>query len=266
MTRYTSTKYSAKTPNQIGIIPYNDKENQIWKELFHQQKQQIKLHMSRIYKEGLKVVNLPEDRIPQCKHISKSLFETTGWIVEPVPALIGFKRFFNMLANRKFPAASFIRTREDFGYVKEPDIFHEIFGHTPLLTNQKIADFSQRIGIIGQHVEPKDHSWLARLYWFTIEFGLIKENNACIPFGSGLASSPTELSYAATSNIPYKAPFNVQNILRTPYRIDIKQPIYYVLESLDQLEEITKSSLIEEIKAAQLLGLNKPLHPMAIAS
>jgi len=266
MPRYTSTKYSAKVPDSQGLISYDDEEHNIWKDLFAEQKHPVEQHMSQIYKLGLDIVNLPENHIPQCKHISNILLETTGWVVEPVPALIGFKQFFNMLANRKFPAASFIRTRADFGYVKEPDIFHEIFGHTPLLTIQQIADFSQKIGLIGQNAQSKDHSWLARLYWFTVEFGLIKENNACIPYGSGLASSPTELEYAATSNIPYRAPFDMQTVLRTPYRIDIKQPLYFVLESLDQLAEISSSDLINEIHKAQKLGLNKPLHAIAKAS
>jgi len=266
MSRYTSTKYNAKIADENGLITYDDDEHTIWKDLYAEQDYPVQRHMSKVYKQGMDVIDLPKNHIPQCKDISKILLETTGWIVEPVPALIGFKRFFNMLANRKFPAASFIRTREDFGYVKEPDIFHEIFGHTPLLTNQKIADFSQKIGLVGQNAQPKDHSWLARLYWFTVEFGLIKENNVCKPYGSGLASSPTELEYAASSNIPYRAPFDVQTVLRTPYRIDIKQPIYYVLESLDQLDEISSSDLMTEIHLAQKIGLNKPLHPIAKAS
>jgi phenylalanine-4-hydroxylase len=265
MPRYTSTKYTAKIPNSDGLINYTRQEHGIWSDLFKQQKSQVNKYMSNIYNQGMYQINLSAQKIPQCKEISNTLYELTQWVVEPVPALIGFKRFFNMLANKRFPAASFIRTREDFGYVKEPDIFHEIFGHTPLLTNQKIADFSQKIGLVGQNANPKDHSWLARLYWFTIEFGLIKENNACVPYGSGLASSPTELEYAATCNVPYKAPFDISTVLRTPYRIDIKQPIYFVLESLDQLAEISGADLLSEIHQAQKIGLNKPLHPIAKA-
>ncbi|MFK8011272.1 MAG: hypothetical protein AB8B80_04475 [Marinicellaceae bacterium] len=266
MSRYTSTLYSAKVADDNGFISYTKDEHLIWKDLFAEQKQSVIHHMSDIYKQGMNIVDLPENHIPQCTDISKTLLKTTGWEVEPVPALIGFNKFFNMLANKKFPAASFIRTRADFGYVKEPDIFHEIFGHTPLLTHQKIADFSQKIGLVGQNADPKDHSWLARLYWFTIEFGLIKENNACMPYGSGLASSPTELDYAANSNVPYRVPFDLQTVLRTPYRIDIKQPIYFVLESLDQLSEISAMNLLKEIHKAQKQGLNKPLHPLAKAS
>ncbi len=265
MSRYTSTKYSAKQKNSEGLIHYSEQEHLVWKDLYAEQIQYVKQYMSKLYNDGLEMIALPEDHIPQCKEVSGILKETTGWSVEPVPALIGFNRFFTMLANKQFPAASFIRTREDFGYVKEPDIFHEIFGHTPLLTHQQIADFSQKIGVIGQHADKKDHSWLARLYWFTIEFGLIKQDEACLPLGSGLASSPTELHYASTSNIPYRAPFNLNAILRTPYRIDIKQPIYYVLESLDQLVDISASDVINEIHRAQKMGLNKPLHAVAKA-
>ncbi|WP_395375183.1 phenylalanine 4-monooxygenase [Marinicella sp. W31] len=266
MSRYTSTKYTAKQPDTHGFISYSDEEHQIWADLYQQQIPRVEQYMSQAYMHGLKIIDLPQDRIPQCVDISAALQEITGWSVQPVPALIGFGRFFNMLSQRQFPAASFIRTREDFGYVQEPDIFHEIFGHTPLLTDQKLADFSQKIGQLGLNAEPKDHAWLARLYWFTVEFGLVKQGENPLPFGSGLASSPTELEYAATSNIPVRQPFDIMTVLRTPYRIDIKQPIYFVLESLEQLTEIAERDLIADIHQAQEMGLNPPLHSVAKAS
>ena len=111
MPRYTSTKYSAKIADSNGLITYDDNEHAIWKDLYAEQDYPVQRHMSKVYKQGMDLIDLPKTRIPQCKDISKILLDTTGWIVEPVPALIGFKRFFNMLANRKFPAASFIRTR-----------------------------------------------------------------------------------------------------------------------------------------------------------
>ena len=266
MSRYTSTKYTAKQPDTHGFISYSEEEHQIWADLYQQQIPMVEQYMSDAYIDGLATINLSKDRIPQCVDVSATLKKMTGWTVQPVPALIGFGRFFSMLSQRQFPAASFIRTREDFSYVEEPDIFHEIFGHTPLLTHQKLADFSQTIGQIGIQADPKDHAWLARLYWFTVEFGLVKQNNKAVPFGSGLASSPTELVYAATSPIPMREPFDLMTVLRTPYRIDIKQPIYFVLESLDQLTEITDRDLIKDIHQAQEMGLNPPLHSVARAS
>lgn len=182
----------------------------------------------------------------------------TGWSVAPVPALIGFGRFFNMLAEKTFPAASFIRSRADYDYIEEPDIFHEIFGHTPLLTDPGFAHFSNTIGNIGQQVEPADYSWLIRLYWFTIEFGLTVENGHYKALGSGLTSSPTELIYSIDSPVPERREFNVIDILRTPYRIDIHQPIYFVLENIDDLFQAADRDLLADIRQAQSLGLFEP--------
>jgi phenylalanine-4-hydroxylase len=199
--------------------------------------------------------------VPQCTAISEKLGALTGWRVEPVPALIGFKQFFSMLANKTFPAASFIRSRTDFDYIQEPDIFHEIFGHTPLLTDARFANFSQAIGKAGQTAHPKDHAWLIRLYWFTIEFGLTRRNDMFKALGSGLASSPTELPHSVHNPDVIRREFNVMDILRTPYRIDIHQPIYFVLNDIDTLHLAAKRDLIADVHAAQELGLFAPTYP-----
>ncbi|MFC3193437.1 phenylalanine 4-monooxygenase [Marinicella sediminis] len=266
MSRYTSNNYLAKQADSEGLIQYEADEHAMWAELFNAQISLVQRHMVNEYLEGLATLDLPSHRIPQCSEISEKLSSITGWQVVPVPALIGYQRFFDMLANKQFPAASFIRRKEDFAYVKEPDIFHEIFGHTPLLTNHKVAEFSQTIGRIGQQATSQQHAWLARLYWFTIEFGLIKNNtNHMVPMGSGLASSPTELIYAATSDLPQRLPFELTEVLTTPYRIDIKQPIYYVLDSFDHLAEITECDLLSEIEKARTRGLKEPHHLLARA-
>ncbi len=165
-----------------------------------------------------------------------------------------------MLANRTFPAASFIRRREDFDYIEEPDIFHEIYGHTPLLTDPRFAAFSQKIGETGRACDSADYAWLIRLYWFTIEFGLIHSGNAIKALGSGLASSPTELIHAVAGTDPQRKPFDVIDILRTPYRIDIHQPIYFVLEDADQLFEAAERDLQADIRAARAMGLHAPTY------
>ncbi len=266
MSRYTSDQYQAKQANANGWINYSADEHLIWSELYQAQISLVNRHMVKEYIEGLTHINMPSHRIPQCSEISEKLKNINGWQVEPVPALIGYDRFFNMLANKRFPAASFIRSRADFDYVKEPDIFHEIFGHAPLLTHNCVANFSQHIGKLGQNMPSENHSWLARLYWFTIEFGLIKNNNnEIVPMGSGLASSPTELIYASNSAKPRRKLFDVMDVLTTPYRIDIKQPIYYVLESFEQLTEITQRDLLADIEQAKSLGLQAPHHMLAQA-
>jgi phenylalanine-4-hydroxylase len=259
MSRYKSDKYQAKQARTDGFIDYTQSEHQMWADLYQAQISLVNRFMINEYVEGLVAIDLPSHRIPQCSEISEKLKNITGWQVKPVPALIGYDRFFEMLANKFFPAASFIRNMDDFTYVKEPDIFHEIFGHTPLLTHPTVAEFSQKIGQLGTQLEPHQHAWLARLYWFTIEFGLMYDHQGQVkPMGSGLASSPTEIVYAAKSHQPERRKFNILDVLTTPYRIDIKQPVYFVLQSFDQLLDISERNLIDDIKTAQKLGLKEP--------
>ncbi len=256
-----STKYIAKKPDTQGYIAYSSEEDAVWRDLFSAQQEPVQTYMAQPYLNGLKKLVLPGDRVPQCPDISRKLGALTGWKVSPVPALIGFQQFFGMLSEKTFPAASFIRSREDFDYIEEPDIFHEVFGHTPLLTDQRFAKFSQAIGKAGLRAEKGDYSWLIRLYWFTIEFGLTRENGVLKALGSGLASSTSELIHAVDSNEPVLQRFDVGNILRTPYRIDIHQPVYFVIEDLDELFAAAERDLIADVKVAQAKGLFAPLFP-----
>lgn len=256
------TQYIAKQPGPDGCISYSDAENAVWRDLVSQQQPSVDQYAAREYLDGQAKLKLSQTHIPQCTEISKTLGTLTGWKVSPVPALIGFSQFFEMLANKTFPAASFIRSREDFDYIEEPDIFHEIYGHTPLLTDQRFADFSQAIGQAGLSCDKADYAWLIRLYWFTIEFGLIRENGVIKALGSGLASSPTELIYAITDPSAQRKPFDVIDILRTPYRIDIHQPIYFVLDNADQLLAAAKRDLLADIREARTLGLHAPTYPL----
>ena len=256
-----STKYQAKKPDATGRILYSIEEDAVWRDLFERQQPNVERFAAKSYLDGQKVLNLPRDYVPQCVDISDVLTDTTGWRVEPVPALIGFSRFFTMLANRTFPAASFIRDRKSFEYIEEPDIFHEIYGHTPLLTDERFAAFSHSIGQTGLKCDVSSYSWLIRLYWFTIEFGLIREGNQIKALGSGLASSPSELEHSNNAPMVQRKPFDVIEILRTPYRIDINQPIYFVLDSAEQLFEVVDRDLLADVKQAQKLGLHEPKYP-----
>lgn len=256
-----STKYVAKETNQNGRINYSVEDDAVWRDLVHQQQPNVSQFAAAEYLAGQKKLDLPTNRVPQCIDVSKQLRDLTGWQVQPVPALIAFAQFFSMLSNKTFPAASFIRTREDFDYIEEPDIFHEIYGHTPLLTDERFAKFSEFIGKAGLECDKADYSWLIRLYWFTIEFGLIRQQGELKALGSGLASSPTELIYSIEDKTAIHKPFDAIDILRTPYRIDIHQPIYFVLEDADQLFEATERNLLEDIRTAQRLGLHAPSYP-----
>ncbi|TXI01551.1 MAG: phenylalanine 4-monooxygenase [Pseudorhodobacter sp.] len=257
------TSYVAKVPDPAGFIAYSDQENAVWRDLVARQEPNVQRLAAKPYLDGLALLDMPRDRVPQCPDISARLRGLTGWRVEPVPALISFGRFFAMLADRCFPAASFIRSRKDFDYIEEPDIFHEVFGHTPLLTDPRFAAFSQAIGQAGLRAAKEDYAWLIRLYWFTIEFGLTNENGQIKALGSGLASSPTELIWAVGlgETQPERRPFDVIDILRTPYRIDIHQPVYFVLDRLDDLFAAADRDLLADVAIARALGLHAPKYP-----
>ena len=172
---------------------------------------------------------------------------------------IPFSKFFDLLANRQFPAATFIRTREELNYLQEPDIFHELFGHTPLLTNKYFGDFTQKYGELGLAASKEDRVYLARMYWFTVEFGLMqKPGEGLSIYGGGILSSIGETEYALGDK-PQRKPFTISDALRTPYRIDIMQPLYYVIEDLRQLFELTQQDLMAMVAQAKQLGLHTPL-------
>ncbi len=261
-----SSKYAAKTPDASGHIDYTDAENAVWADLYAAQAPMVEKHMARPYLQGLATLDLPRDRVPSCRDLSARLLDLTGWQVEPVPALIGFKTFFAMLASRRFPAASFIRDRDDFDYIEEPDIFHEVFGHTPLLTHPEFARFSQAVGEAGIRAAPEDYSWLIRLYWFTIEFGLTFEDGRIKALGSGLASSPTELIYSVESDVPDRDPFDVLTILRTPYRIDMHQMGYFVLPDIEVLFQTAERDLLADLRAARAFGLYPSKFPPKVTA
>jgi len=256
----TASRYRAYRPDASGRIPYSRDDDSIWHDLILPQRKRAQRYCSRVFLEGLARLELDDDRIPQCIALSERLQAITGWSVTPVPALISFDRFYSLLAERRFPAASFIRSREEMDYLQEPDIFHELFGHTPLLATPNLAEFSHRIGRIGCRVRAEDHVWLARLYWFTVEFGLIREQGRIRSLGAGLASSAGELPYAVDSDIPLRKPFDLLELLRTPYRIDIHQPIYFVLDSVEQLLELSEGEILSTVGQARAKGLHAPLY------
>jgi len=254
------SKYESKYPDQNGNVDWSKKENKIWQDLFTQQRKKIHNKACYEYLEGMKLLNLPTNRVPQLNEINKVLIKETGWQVEDVPCLIDFDRFFELLANRQFPCATFIRTRQDFLYLQEPDIFHEVFGHCPLLTNKHFADFTARYGKIGLNATHKERVMLARLYWFTVEFGLIKRNNEMKIYGGGILSSIGETDWCLSSE-PERKPLNLLETLRTPYRIDIMQPIYYFIENFAEFEDLTESEILSAVHEAMDLGLFTPKYP-----
>lgn len=253
-----TTQYVSRQSDEKGIIHWSDEENTVWRDLVARQLEIIQGRACDQFMHGLELLNLPADRIPQLAEVNKVLERETGWQVAEVPALINFDEFFRLLANKRFPVATFIRTREEFDYLQEPDIFHEIFGHCPLLTNPAFAHFTHTYGKLGYAASKQDRVYLARLYWFTVEFGLLRQQGDLRIYGGGILSSPGETLYALESAKPERYKMDPVEALRTPYRIDIMQPVYYVLDNLDALFEIADMDIMALVEKAKVLGLHKP--------
>lgn len=272
--------YLSHQPDGQGHIDYSADENAMWQALLTRQAKQIPNRACSAYLEGLEKLNLPSTHIPQLNDIDEILQATTGWQTAAVPALISFGKFFKLLANKSFPVATFIRRFEDMDYIEEPDIFHEIVGHCPLLTHPAFATFNETYGKLGLNASKEERWFLARLYWFTIEFGLVgsRPDNRRI-YGGGILSSPSETVYALNGrdkryqsgnqhhanqqqpqNQPEHRAFDLLDVLRTPYRIDHIQPIYYVIDDLDTLFDIVDSDIMGMVKKAMSLGLFEPTY------
>ena len=193
------------------------------------------------------------DRIPRFEDINDALFKATGWEVVAVPGLIPEVPFFTLLSMRKFPVTDWIRTPQEFEYVVEPDVFHDLFGHVPLLFNPVFADHMQAYGAGGL----KAHALgaceqLARLYWYTIEFGLIQQKNGLRAYGAGILSSSGELVHAIKSSEPQRIALDLLRTMRTRYKIDSYQQSYFVIDSFQQLFDMTApdfTPLYEQLKA-----------------
>ncbi|GLS84213.1 phenylalanine 4-monooxygenase [Paraferrimonas haliotis] len=255
-----SSQYQARPLQNDGRIDYPDSEHQIWSELYARQIDNLPGRACDEYMQGIETLSMPTDNIPQLVDIDKVLMQTTGWKTAPVPALISFGKFFELLANKQFPVATFIRRRQDFDYLQEPDVFHEIFGHCPLLTNSAFAFFTETYGKLGLNATPEQRVFLARLYWFTVEFGLLKGADKPRIYGGGILSSPGETLYAL-SDEPIRKPFDLIDVLRTPYRIDIMQPVYFCLDEFDNLFDIANTNIMAAVNDAMKLGMHSPLFP-----
>ena len=249
--------YVSNPVDENGYVNWSEQENQTWAELVDRQKDIVKGRACDEFMQGLEILGLGSGKIPQIPEINKILDDYTGWGVEPVPALIQPKEFFELLARKRFPAATFIRIPEEMDYLQEPDIFHEVYGHTPLLTNQAYSDFMEDFGKLALKAEPNQRRQLFRLFWFTIEFGLLKTDSGLKAYGGGILSSIGETQYCLTDKSE-KLPFDILTVLRTPYRIDIMQPVYFVLEQFNDLFSILDADVLGLLKKAKELGDFEP--------
>lgn len=181
-----------------------------------------------------------KDRIPHFDEINERLHKATGWEIVAVPGLIPEVPFFTLLANRRFPVTDWIRTPQEFDYIVEPDVFHDLFGHVPLLFDPVFADHMQEYGKGGLKAHRLDAcEQLSRLYWYTIEFGLIRQRGELRAYGAGILSSPGELQHAVESAEPKRLPLDIERVMRTRYKIDSYQQTYFVIDSFRELFDKT---------------------------
>jgi phenylalanine-4-hydroxylase len=251
------TVYHSRETDQNGFVAWTDIENRTWQTLFERQSQAVTGRASDIFTRGVELLEF-DHKIPQIPELNKKLLALNGWSVSPVPALIQPQEFYELMAQKKFPAATFIRVPEDLDYIMEPDIFHEIYGHTPLLTCPTITTFMYEFAKFALSADKKYRRKLFRLFWFTIEFGMIKENGFNKALGAGILSSIGETKFCMTNECVHKR-FKVKDVLRTPYRIDIMQPLYYVLDNIEDLLNVLDENLFSLIDETATLGDYDPL-------
>jgi phenylalanine-4-hydroxylase len=221
------------------VVPqrnFTEEEHLIWRTLYKRQSEVLKGRAISLFTDSLSTLGIAQDRIPDFAEVNEILMKRTGWQVVPVPGLIPDEPFFELLANRRFPAGNFIRTKEQLDYIQEPDVFHDLFGHVPILADPVFANHMEAYGHGGLKAAKLGMTdKLARLYWYTVEFGLIQEPQGLRIYGAGILSSPTESIFSLESDSPHRIAFNLRRILQTRFRIDDFQDNYFVIDSAKQL-------------------------------
>jgi phenylalanine-4-hydroxylase len=219
---------------------YSTEEHAVWDDLFARQVAVLPGRAASAFLAGLERLDLGGAKsgggVPEFGRLSEQLGRLTGWSVVPVPSLIPDHVFFWHLANRRFPAGNFIRSRARFDYIQEPDVFHDVFGHVPMLTDPVFADYMQEYGRAGwKAMQANRLKALGALYWYTVEFGLILEADGLRAYGAGILSGPSEAVFALEAASPNRIMLNVDRVMRTDYVIDDLQPSYFVIESFAEL-------------------------------
>ena len=219
-----------------GWEAYTAEEHATWVTLYDRQAAILPGRACDAYLRGLKALDLRGQGIPDFRRLSETLFRLTGWQVVAVPGLVPEDVFFDHLANRRFPAGNFIRTPQNLDYLQEPDVFHDVFGHVPMLTDPVFADFMQAYGNAGTKAEAEGGlKMLARLYWYCVEFGLIRSGGQLRAYGAGILSSAGETVYSLQDPRPHRIGFDLERVIRTDYLIDAYQQTYFVVDSFEQL-------------------------------
>jgi phenylalanine-4-hydroxylase len=220
---------------------YSSKEHAIWSALYQQQISVLRERAVPEFYMGLNSLNLNDGGIPDFRRINDALDKLTGWQIVAVPCLVPDEIFFEHLANRRFPAGQFIRSSQQMDYIQEPDIFHDVFGHVPLLAQPVFANYMEAYGKGGLRALKYDClKNLARLYWYTVEFGLMNTMDGPKIYGAGIVSSRTESVFSVEDPSPNRLHFDLERVMETDYRIDDFQQIYFHIDSFDELFESTQ--------------------------
>ncbi|MET3792786.1 phenylalanine 4-monooxygenase [Aquamicrobium terrae] len=222
---------------------YSEEEQAVWRTLCDRQTKLTRRLAHRAYLDGIDALGLLE-RIPDFGEVSDRLRRLTGWEIVAVPGLIPAEPFFGHLAARRFPVTNWLRTQKELDYIVEPDMFHDFFGHVPILTQPVFADFMQAYGErAGEAIALGGDEMITRLYWYTAEYGLMQEPGQELKaFGAGLMSSFTELQFAVESPDAHRVPFDLETVMRTTYEIDKFQRAYFVLPSFDALRDAFRTA------------------------
>lgn len=223
-----------------GWENYTAAQHRVWDTLFERQVRLLPGRASSAFLKGIDVLRLSKPGIPDFAELSERLMKATGWQVVAVPGLVPDAVFFDHLANRRFVAGNFIRRADQLDYIEEPDVFHDVFGHVPMLADPVFADYMVAYGKGGQRsLQFGSLKKLARLYWYTVEFGLVREEGALRIYGSGIVSSHGESLFALDDPSPNRIGFDLERVMRTEYRIDDYQQNYFVIPSFEELLRVT---------------------------
>lgn len=242
-----------------GWENYTPAEHAVWKTLFERQTKLLPGHACDAFLAGMRELPLSPDAIPDFRRLSDVLMSHTGWQVVAVPGLVPDEVFFEHLAHRRFPAGQFIRKPHELDYLEEPDVFHDVFGHVPMLMNPVIADYIQAYGQGGlRALKLGKLPYLARVYWYTVEFGLVQQADGIRVYGAGIASSRAETVFSTDDASPNRIGFDLERVMRTRYRIDDFQESYFVLGSLEELLELAKIDFLAAYEHASAAGELEP--------
>jgi phenylalanine-4-hydroxylase len=237
-----------------GWDKYTPQEHAVWKTLFERQGKLLPGRACDEFVRGMQDLPIGPEQIPNFEQLSETLGKRTGWQIVAVPGLVPDDVFFEHLAHRRFPAGHFIRKPHELDYLEEPDVFHDVFGHVPMLMNPVIADYIQAYGEGGLRAKRLGVlEKLARVYWYTVEIGLVKQADGLRIYGAGIASSATETVFSVEDASPNRIGFDLERVMRTRYRIDDFQDTYFVLDHLDdllQLAHIDFAPLYERVAGA----------------